>query len=385
MRIKATAMAVVAAGCLLAAGCGSDDSGSGSGDGGGKKAATVGMQIILDKTGIASFANIEADKGVRLAIDQINADKLLGDTKVTPTYSDAASDQRQAVQRVSKAVKQDPAVIVFGTQSAESLAVAPIAQRAKIPMVLLASGAADPGKLGDYIFRATVAQPQLAPLQSAYFKSKGVKTVAIVSASDSPVFKIQAQETYPDLAKKDGYEIVHTSNLTQADTDFSSDISTIMSKKPDAVIALLTGTQVLPFLSNLQRAGYQGLVGGQPGMGSGTLKPLGQKAKGAVWPTDFSSEGADAQSSKDFDAAYKAKYNADPTPYAAEGFDAVMFAANGLKEASSFDPTAVRDGLLKAAGTGVDVATGHLTFEERDARTKGIMVTWDGTKEVPAQ
>ena len=126
MRCRALALLAVAASGLVAAGCGSDDNGSsgGGGGGGGEKPARVGMQIILDKTGIASFANIEADKGVRLAIEQINSSDFLGGTKVVPTYSDAASDQRQAVQRVSKAVKQNPAVVVFAGGRVKHMTVA---------------------------------------------------------------------------------------------------------------------------------------------------------------------------------------------------------------------------------------------------------------------
>lgn len=374
MRRVAAVVGLVAA--LAVGACGSSDEGGAE-----KGAASVDVKVILDKTGIASLANQEVERGVELAFEQANEQKVLGDTKIEYTIDDAGSQVRQAVNLVSKATKQDHAAILFGTQSAESLSVAPIAQRAGVPMVLVASGAADPNELGDYIFRATAPSMAIAPVQSRYLADQGVKTVAIVDAADSPAFKTLAHETYPALAEQDGYEIVSTTDVTQADTEFNSIVSNIMDQRPDAVIALLTGAQYLPFLTSLERAGYDGIVGAQSGVGGEVLKPLGERAKGVIWPADYAVDRAGSPSTKAFQKAFEAKHGRLPTGYEAEGYDAAWFIVEGLKRAEGYSGEEVRDGLTAAAAEGIDTATGRLTFEGRDARTEGVLLTWDGKGE----
>ncbi len=372
-------------GCIalaaLAVGCGS----SGDDGGGGKDAESVKVKVVLDKTGIASFANLEIERGVKLAFDQANATKALGDTKIDYTIDDGGSQVRQAVNLVSKAARQDNAAILFGTQSAESLAIAPIAQREKVPTVLVASGAADPNQLGDHIYRATAPSTSLAPVQSTYLKDQGVKTVAIVDAADSPAFKTLAHETYPELAQQDGYEIVSTTDVTQADTEFNAVVSKIVQQRPDAVIALLTGAQYLPFLTSLQRAGYDGIVAAQSGVGGKLLEPLGPKAKGVVWPADYAPGRAHTPGAEAFTKAFDEAYGRVATGYEAEGYDAAMLLVEGLKQAEGYDREQVNQGLADAVAAGVDTATGKLTFEGRDARAEGVQLTWDGSKEVAVE
>jgi branched-chain amino acid transport system substrate-binding protein len=117
-------------------------------------------------------------------------------------------------------------------------------------------------------------------------------------------------------------------------------------------------------------------------MGAGNLNSAGQTAAGAVWPTNFSADQTD-ESSQAFVEAYEEKYDGEvPNNYAAEAYDRMWFLARAIAEADSADRAAIKDGLKAIADDGFDGAQGHVTFEDGDARVPGVLVEWDGTKEV---
>ena len=74
-----------------------------------------------------------------------------------------------------------------------------------------------------------------------------------------------------------------------------------------------------------------------------------------------------------------------PNNYAAEAYDRMWFLARAIAEADSADRGAIKDGLAKVADKGFDGAQGHVTFDKGDARVPGVLVEWDGTKEVLAK
>jgi branched-chain amino acid transport system substrate-binding protein len=143
---------------------------------------------------------------------------------------------------------------------------------------------------------------------------------------------------------------------------------------------MLQGPQTPVAITQLRRAGYTGEVIGMSAMGSGNLKPAGQVAKGAVWPTDFTADQT-APSSVTFVQAYQAKYGDKPNNYAAEGYDAMWFLARGIKQANSADRAKIQAGLAAVAKQGFDGAMGKLTFDGNDVRVPGSLATWNGSAE----
>jgi branched-chain amino acid transport system substrate-binding protein len=120
-------------------------------------------------------------------------------------------------------------------------------------------------------------------------------------------------------------------------------------------------------------------------MGAGNLASAGDAAAGAVWPTNYTAEQTD-ESSVAFLEAYEEKYDGEiPNNYAAEAYDRMWFLARAIAEADSADRAAIKDGLAAIAEEGFDGAQGAVTFEDGDARVPGVLVRWDGSKEVVAE
>ena len=112
--------------------------------------------------------------------------------------------------------------------------------------------------------------------------------MAQVYNNDVPTNETLAEETWPELAKTNGFEITSSDGVGATATNFSSIVSKMTSANPDAVVMHLTGAQHVTFATALKRAGYQGKVAGGAGLGAGILKPMGDQADGILFPIDFS-------------------------------------------------------------------------------------------------
>ncbi len=381
MKVKAWLAAGVIAAGLAVAGCGSDDEGSSGGESasGGGKTGTVTVGVALDSTGPAGFTGVEGKKGIDLAVEEANAAKALGDATLAVDVKDGASDPKQAASLMTSMVKDYP-VVSQGMTSGGALAAAPIAQRAKVPIAIILAGAPGIVETGEYVYRANAPQPTYHHLLAEHFKNQGVKTVAQVYNNDVPTNETLAEETWPELAKQNGFQITSSDGVGATATNFASTVSKIMSANPDAVVMHLTGAQHVTFATALKRAGYQGKIAGGAGLGAGILKPMGAQGDGILFPIDFSAANTDPNIKKFVDA-YTAKYNESPSPYAADAYDAMQLITKSLAAADSFEAEDVKAGMDKVTGEGFDGAAGAITFENRDARVPGVLVEWRDGKE----
>ncbi|MCW2527791.1 MAG: hypothetical protein JWM76_2651 [Pseudonocardiales bacterium] len=347
-----------------------------------KLPATIKILSIRELTGSNSFAGINANKGIDLAQDEIQKQKYLGNTTLQLDTKDSAVSVQQAASYTSEAVADPTYSAIFGpASSAQSVAMSPLVTKGKIPTVYVQSGS-DAIVTSDYTFRVTAPASSYFELAGQYLKSKNSKTAAVVYANNNPTLVGLATKSVPDLTSKYGFTVKSTDATPGTTTDFTALASKITDQKPDAVFSLVNGAQDPVFIAQLRQDGYTGEIVGMSSMGAGNLKAAGEKAKGVVWPTDFTAD-LPTKSSQDFVTAYKAKYSGEvPNLFAAEAYDAMWFLARGIKQANSADRDAIQKGLAAVAVKGWDGAVGALKFDGNDLRVSGVMAGWDGSKEI---
>lgn len=318
-------------------------------------------------------------KGIQLAVDQANSARELPNiTLALDVISTPATADPQAVQAMNTLAQNNAPVVLFGTSSATALAVAPIAQRAGIPFVATQSGADGLMGLGDRIFRTTAPQFTYQGMLSQYFKSKGVKRLAIMYNADNPTLTAVATQTFPQAAARDGYEIVRTISFSGTETNFQPIVRQALAANPDAILYLSFGPQNASMVNEIRLANFKGLVASQPAGGVDILIGLGAKADGIVYASDFSPSATAAQK---FVTQYQQKYNALPNSFAATGYDGARMIIEALKVAKSMDKAGMTEALNAVANAGYTGAGSAIKFDKRDARVSAVVVEWRGGKE----
>lgn len=387
-------IAVFAALALGAAACGGSDSGGSGTTGGGTNSAsssgsklsgTIPITSVLDLTGQVAYVGKEEQKGMQLAVADVNSSGILGDAKLKLDFKDTGSDQAQAVTQMSQAARSDAVAILGPLLSNEALATAPVAQRAKVVDVATQSQNDGLMKIGNYIYRLTTSQLKYDNLIINHLAEKGIKKVNLIYANDNPTLVDVSTRLMKDGLGQAGISIGQNIGIPTATTDFSSVTSKLTSGNPDAIGLMLVGAALPSLVKSLRTAGYKGEIFADSAATAGVLTPAGSRADGVFYAVDYTSD-LDFPSSKKFVAAFKAKYPKQQAfGYNASGWDAIQFIAQALKASGE----ATREGMLKGAqmvskSGKFEGAVGPAKFTEpdnRDLAAAGALVEWRGGKE----
>jgi branched-chain amino acid transport system substrate-binding protein len=358
--------------------CSSGSSSSSSGGTSGGLPKQIKVVAVEPQTGPAAFAGLAALKGYDVAINEINTSKYLGDSTIVLDKKDTAGSAQTAASEVSSAVADKNTTAIFGSVSSnEAVAQSPIAQKTKVPIIFTQAGSQGV-VIGDYTFRCTPPMATYYTKMTDFTKPKGYKTVGVVYAAWSPTLNEIATKTLSSM----GLNVVASVGTQQTTQDFSAPISQVLAKKPDVVSILLVGASNPTAMKQLRQAGYAGPVLGNSGASAGNLKPAGADGAGMVWAVDYSALNKSPSSEK-FIAEYQKKFPGEtPLNYAAEGYDAAWWLARALKDGNGAAHDVVQQNLAKVASTGFTGAMGDLKFEGNDLRLPGVLIQWDGTKEV---
>ncbi|UOE20886.1 ABC transporter substrate-binding protein [Thermobifida halotolerans] len=377
--------AVTGAATLIAGltACGSSDAGEAAGSGAGEGLPdTIKIMSIKEMTGPVAFAGENSTKGVDLAVEQINEQGFLGDTKLEIDLKDSSDSTQEAASFATQAVSDSSYAAILGPGlSAQASAISPIAEKGQIPVVYYQAGS-EGVLVGDYTYRVTAPAGSYYPVIGDYLKDRKVETAAVLYNSGNPTLTELGEKTVPGVIEDNGVSIERSDGVAVDAQDFTAVSSQIANDAPDAVFVLLTGPQNPRAVSQLRQKGYEGEIIGMTTMGAGNLQTAGEEAAGVVWPSNFSAR-SEAPSTQEFVEAYQEKYDGEvPNNYAAEGYDTVWLLARGIKEADSAERTAIQEGIAKIAAEGFDGAQGPLAFEGNDVRVEGVLASWDGSEEI---
>jgi branched-chain amino acid transport system substrate-binding protein len=367
---------------LSLAACGQSATGSsgpGSGDG---LPETVRVISINPETGPAAFAGLAANKGYELAIKEINESDFLDGTTIEMDKADTAASIQTAATEMTKATTNDDYSAVFGSVSSqEAVAQSPIAEKAAMPVIYTQAGS-EGVLIGDYTYRVTPLMSQYYPAIRKYLEEQNVKSMGVIYAAWTPTLAEIGEQTVPAIADELGIDIVGSIGTQETTQDFSSPISQLLDKDPDAMAILQVGPANPTAMKQLREAGFDGTVLGNSGASAGNLAPAGEAGAGMTWPADFSPDQSDSSSQK-FVELYKKEYGEMPLNYAAEAYDAAWLLARALKEGDSASRDDLQAALDQVCEEGFTGALGDLHFtDNHDLQLPGVVVQWDGTKEV---
>ena len=347
----------------------------------------VGAELAL--TGTYAWVGVPSREGLDIGIEDVNASGMLGGNILRVLIEDTASDKTQAISLINRFSTRDKALMVLGpSSSSEGVAIAPVANELKIPLLSTTAVSQTINKSGPWVFK-TPASPALVIGDVARYavEKMSIKSVAMVWGRNNDG-QIGQKNAALEVFKAGGTKIFAEDSVLTSDTDFLAVITKIIGTKPDAVFLALVAEQSANFIIQARQQGIDPEVKflGVPNFGSDQFILIGGKAvEGAVYVADYSA-GMASEENKHFVEAYRKKYSRSPDNGAALGYTAAKLAAAALKSAgASPSPDAVREGLLKIKDFPVILGRGKFNFDaDRGALYEGVIMTVRDGKFVPA-
>jgi len=341
-----------------------------SGSGGDK----VRIGVFMSLTGDTANFGISSTNGIKMAADEVNAAGGINGKQIELLVQDDRSDASEAATIVTKFVTQDQVHAILGeVASSRSIAAAPIAQNAKIPMLTPSSTNPEVTKKGDYIFRSCFIDPvQGAAIAQFGAKTLGAKRAALMVDRKND-YSTGLEKVISEVFTRLGGQIVVTQSYQAGDQDFNAQITSIKGANPDVIFVPGYYGDVGLFAKQARDKGITVPLLGGDGWDSPSLYQIGGSAlNGCYFSNHYSPDDADPIVVK-FVADYKSRYGTVPDALAATAYDAARIMFDAIKRANSLDGTAIRQALADTKEfPGV---TGKVTFNEnRDAVKPIVMI-----------
>ena len=391
MLVALPALALVAA--ALNTGCSSR---------GGKEELVLGEYGSL--TGSDATFGQSTKMGVELAVAELVQSKggKIGGLPVRVVSEDDQGKPEEAANAVQKLLNQDQVIAVIGeVASSRSLAAAPICQLAGVPMVSPSSTNPKVTEVGDFIFRMCFIDPFQGTVMAKFASTNlGLKRVAILKDIKSD-YSVGLAQFFAEAFRGSGGQIVAEQAYQAGDQDFSSQLTAIKAKNPEAIFLPGYYTEVGLIARKSKELGLTAPLLGGDGWESEQLLAIGGEAlNGSYYSNHFAVDNPEPRLQA-FLAKFKAKFGKEPDAIAGLAYDAgdVLFTCMekmasedpktfaGLSSAKAGTPerkaacAKLRD--MIAATQGYPGVTGNITLDaNRNATKPAVVLEIKGGKKV---
>src|SRR5882672_26150 len=339
--------------------------------GGGDK---VKIGVFMSLTGTTANFGISSTNGIKMAAEEVNSAGGINGKQVELDIQDDRSDASESATIVTKFVTQDGVNAIIGeVASSRSIAAAPIAQNAKIPMLTPSSTNPDVTKKGDYIFRSCFIDPvQGAAIAQFAARTLNAKKAAIMVDRKND-YSTGLEKFISATFTKLGGQMVITQSYQEGDQDFNAQLTSIKGTNPDVIFVPGYYNDVGLIAKQARDKGITVPLVGGDGWDAVQLYKIGGTAlNGSFFSNHYSPYDTDPMVQK-FVNDYKAKYGSLPDALAATAYDAARIMFDAIKRANSLDGKAIRDAL--AATKEFPGVTGKVTFNQnRDAVKPIVMI-----------
>ena len=371
--------AIGLAGLLALTACSSKSSGGGLGNGGAAGGATIKIGFEGPLSGDNAQLGINEVNAVELAVAQANEKNTFG-FKVELVKQDDVGDPAKA-PAAATALQQDAAILgVIGPSfSGASKAVAPSYDGANLVLISPSATNEKLTTLGFKSFHRIVPPDSLEGKEAGdYLATKATGTKKVFIIDDLSDYGKGAADAVEAELKVKGIA-TERQGVDAKTTDYSVIAQKVAASKDDAVFYGGYDTQAGQFAKALKPTGFAGLtMTGNGGKSSKFTAAAGDAGNGWLFSCGCL-DATVAPNAADFNTAYKAKFNTDPSTYSPEAFDATNALLTAIKAAGA-SPTrkAVFDQVNKLDYKGITTQIKFETSGEVTAQVVNLYKQADG-------
>ncbi|MFK5984015.1 MAG: ABC transporter substrate-binding protein [Pseudomonadota bacterium] len=317
------------------------------------KGDTIKIGSFLAVTGGASFLGDPELKTLQMYIDELNEKGGLLGKKIELIHYDTAGNPKKAVNFIKRLVKKDRVdLIIGGSTSGTTLAVAPLVKKFRIPMVSLAGSIKIIEPTQKWLFKVPHTDRMAAAKVFENMKKRGLTKIALISGSGG--FDKSGRVQCLALAEKYGITIVADESYGNKDMDMTAQLTKIRSSDAQAIFNFGFGKAPAIVTKNIKQLGIKLPVYQSHGVASKKYIDLaGDAADGVRLPAaaivvadNLADNDPQKQVASAYKKAYESKYG-QVSSFGAHAYDALMIVVEAIKRAKSVDKNAVRNEIEK--------------------------------------
>ncbi|HIE03874.1 MAG TPA: ABC transporter substrate-binding protein [Candidatus Latescibacteria bacterium] len=323
-------------------------------------------------TGPASWLGEPERNTVQMIAEQVNKEGGINGHPLELIIEDTAGDETRTVNAVNKLINKDKVLAIVGpSRSGTTLAVVPIVERAKVPLISCAAAEAivSPPEKRRWVFKTPQKDSDAVIRIYEHMKERGITRIAILTGTTG--FGAQGRKQLKKYASKFGIEIVADETYGPRDTDMTPQLTRIKASGARAVVnwSIVPAQSIVP--KNMRQLGMTIPLYQSHGFGNiKYVKAAGEAAEGVIFPCGrllIAEQLPDDHPQKkvlmEYKRAYERKFKEPVSTFGGHAYDAFWLVINALKEVGP-DRAKIRDYIEHVKGF---VGTGGIfNFSPKD-------------------
>lgn len=327
--------------------------------------------LYLPMTGAAAAMGQMVWEGVQTAHKL--QPQILG-REVQLNLVDTRSDRIEAANAVSRLIEKEQVSAIIGEViSSDTLAGAPIAERARIPNISPTATNPLVTQGRQYAFRACFVddlQGQVAA-RFAFEHLKARRAAVLIDQAQD--YCVGLGNFFMQEFKRLGGEVAAVSYLQTGDQDFTAQLSSFKAKQPDLLYAPNYYAEDALLAKQMQTLGMKiPILTGDGAQVPELLSIGGAAVEGMYFTAHFHRQGIATDRGKKFIQAYEAAYKKDLDAFAALGGECYFLLAQAMAQAKGTDGVTVAQAL--ATTRDFPGITGSLSMGPDHNPVKGVVI-----------
>jgi len=341
------------------------------------KAEPIKIGAVLSVTGPAAFLGDPELKTLQLYVEKINEKGgVLGRPLQLVSYDDG-SDAGNANAFGKRLIERDGVdFIIGGTTTGSTMAMAPLVERAGVPLISLSGGSIVIDPVRKWIFKTAHTDRMAAERVLDDMKRRGLITIAMLS--DTGSFGQSGKKETETAAAKMGIYVAVSEVYGAKDTDITPQLTRIKNT-PGVQAMFVFGLGQGPAIisRNVRMLALTLPIYHAHGVASEEfIKLSGGAAEGARLPAAallVAAKLPDNDPEKpvvlDYIKTYTGHYKEDVSTFGGHAYDALMILTDAIKRANSVEKEKVREaieqtkGYIGASGTFNMSSTDHMGLD----------------------
>jgi len=295
-------------------------------------------------SGANAFAGKDNENGVRLAIEELNAQKLQvgGNTiRFELQSEDDGGDPKQGVTVAQKFADAKVKYVLGPYNSGVAIPASRVYNDNGILMSTVGTNPKITASGYPTVFRIVASDTQVGGSVASYAaKELKVKNVGVID--DRTAFGQGIAMEFKRQAQANGMKVAGHEYTTDKATDFAAILTALKARRVDAVFFGGYAPQAAPMARQMKALGLNVPLLGGDTLCSPEMAKLGGPAVGEnVRCAQAGAIVAKQPGGQAFINGYKARFKRDPDVYAPSFYDQTRFIAQAMKSANSVDPAKV--------------------------------------------
>jgi len=341
----------------------------------GQAADPIKIGICKPMTGPTGFLGQNEKPAFEMALEEINAAGGVLGRPLKLIYTDNQCIPTEGVNAVRKLIDLDKVDVIIGCAcSSVTLAVMPVIEQAKIPMLTLSATNPQITQLAGvggniWEFRLNVDDSLIAKTLGKLIAERAKKVVMYGENND---WGRGAVKAYSEVFKANGVTLLSGEYYELGQSDFRPSLTKVKGMNPEALLLIMQGRDASVLVRQMKEVGFRPLI-----FSRGTV--VGPEFIEAVRDDCTLGDGIMEATlhaygiNPEFDKKFEQKYGQKPRLHGGIAYAGLKALAKAIELGGKVNPDAIRQGLKKLDY--VDKSMGPIRFDDHNQAHTWMAIT----------